>query len=505
MGSDERAKDEREQSSVNEGLRLVALAGLLCFALRTYATLPSTTAFRDATQLDERRGVELELFELEQRQRGIDRELRDLGAAVAATEDAWRGAALTATPRQRQTASGARARDAPPALCAPRRRTPPRAPSRRVDLGPRGPPPDGFFGVLGAPLGNATGSEFHWYGTPPAKACDRARRSGTHFTWEMLNRLGIHSHHEGLGPAGSISWLYAWRARSYAIDNPASLGNRRFCVVLHQVRHPLRVISSVVKATKPRDRFWDWIHRRLLSVGERGAAGAAFEDDASIHGFLDSFYTSRIGIRMIIGQYVALRSPVDDRPDSRVVGLFNTAVNPAVIAEDAVRQATALCERQFGVAPAVKIIGRTDLDFECVPDRLLHPAGAIEELDARVLREAARARRRRARGHQSHRRRRRDNEDVALKISARRRHRGAIARVWSYLYTTASADVQARGFNNDGTDFVGAPLAGLGYGLPISRAYARYYGGDLTLMSMEGFGTDVSSTSRASGTTTSPP
>ena len=96
MGSDERAKDEREQSSVNEGLRLVALAGLLCFALRTYATLPSTTAFRDATQLDERRGVELELFELEQRQRGIDRELRDLGAAVAATEDAWRGAAATA-------------------------------------------------------------------------------------------------------------------------------------------------------------------------------------------------------------------------------------------------------------------------------------------------------------------------------------------------------------------------------------------------------------------------
>ena len=96
MGSDERAKDEREQSSVNEGLRLVALAGLLCFALRTYATLPSSTAFRDATQLDERRGVELELFELEQRQRGIDRELRDLGAAVAATEDAWRGAAATA-------------------------------------------------------------------------------------------------------------------------------------------------------------------------------------------------------------------------------------------------------------------------------------------------------------------------------------------------------------------------------------------------------------------------
>ena len=42
----------------------------------------------------------------------------------------------------------------------------------------------------------------------------------------------------------------------------------------------------------------------------------------SIHGFLDSFYTSRIGIRMIIGQYVALRQP---RDDARVVGLLNTS------------------------------------------------------------------------------------------------------------------------------------------------------------------------------------
>ena len=37
----------------------------------------------------------------------------------------------------------------------------------------------------------------------------------------------------------------------------------------------------------------------------------------------------------------------------------------------------------------------------------------------------------------------------------------------------------------------GGPMAGWGFGLPTSRAYATYLGGSLHLLSMEGLGTDV--------------
>ena len=51
------------------------------------------------------------------------------------------------------------------------------------------------------------------------------------------------------------------------------------------------------------------------------------------------------------------------------------------------------------------------------------------------------------------------------------------------MYSTAPKP-SASGLNS-------APLAGYGYGLPISRLYARYLQGDLVISSLEGYGTDA--------------
>ena len=42
-----------------------------------------------------------------------------------------------------------------------------------------------------------------------------------------------------------------------------------------------------------------------------------------------------------------------------------------------------------------------------------------------------------------------------------------------------------------GGNTVANPMAGLGFGLPLSRLYTRFLGGDLVLTSVPGYGTDV--------------
>lgn len=80
-----------------------------------------------------------------------------------------------------------------------------------------------------------------------------------------------------------------------------------------------------------------------------------------------------------------------------------------------------------------------------------------------------------------------------------------LAHIWDYSFTTFNEDQASStlsgGGSGSGMDALNAmtgpggdgahSLAGLGYGLPLGRAYAEYFGGGIEVKSLWGWGTDV--------------
>ena len=75
---------------------------------------------------------------------------------------------------------------------------------------------------------------------------------------------------------------------------------------------------------------------------------------------------SRIGIRMLIGQHIALNNE-PSRPD--YVGIICTRTNVQTLAQEAIDNARFICEDYYGLfdAPKVQLICRPDLEFMYVP------------------------------------------------------------------------------------------------------------------------------------------
>ncbi|OBT73112.1 hypothetical protein VF21_08942 [Pseudogymnoascus sp. 05NY08] len=212
--------------------------------------------------------------------------------------------------------------------------------------------------------------------------------------------------------------------------------------------------------------------------------------DHNIQAFLDRFYMSRIGIRMLIGQHIALTDQNHNK-DPNYVGIICTKTNVRDLAQEAIENARFVCEDFYGLfdAPKVQLVCPPDLNFMYVPGHLSHmlfetlknSLRAVVETHGQDKEEFPITKVVVAEG----------KEDITIKISDEGGGipRSAIPLVWTYMYTTVDS-TPSLDPDFDKSDFK-APMAGFGYGLPISRLYARYFGGDLKLISMEGYGTDV--------------
>ncbi|CAK9157234.1 unnamed protein product, partial [Ilex paraguariensis] len=140
-------------------------------------------------------------------------------------------------------------------------------------------------------------------------------------------------------------------------------------------------------------------------------------------------------------------------------------MSPLEVARSASEDARSICLREYGSAPDINIYGDPDFTFPYVPAHLHLMVFELVKNSLRAVQEqfmdldkiAPPVRIIVADGL----------EDVTIKA----------------CHCSKPLDEQV---DELGTSNV-ATMAGYGYGIPISRLYARYFGGDLQIISMEGY------------------
>ncbi|TVY88832.1 [3-methyl-2-oxobutanoate dehydrogenase [lipoamide]] kinase, mitochondrial [Lachnellula willkommii] len=263
--------------------------------------------------------------------------------------------------------------------------------------------------------------------------------------------------------------------------------------------------------------------------------------------FLDEHLRARIGTRLIAEQHIALHvsSQPHQDPTSKYepsshpsyVGVIDTALQPATIINSCANYVSDICELEYGVRPTWIIDGEPDTTFAYVPVHL-------EYIITELLKNAFRATVESGRSHEpvvitiaaepesprgvpnsfdhsqtldnntpirqesSENTRIKPFDDPAPGVTIRIRDRGGgispkvLPNIWSYSFTTFSDEDEFPGqssgsANVDALNAISGPggerssIAGLGYGLPLGRAYAEYFGGGIGVQSLYGWGCDV--------------
>lgn len=214
------------------------------------------------------------------------------------------------------------------------------------------------------------------------------------------------------------------------------------------------------------------------------------QNEQLIKSFLDKTLTSRLGMRLLCEQHLALHEE-----KSNQVGIITINFSPKILIERKAEFAKKMCLQKYGVTPDVKVGGHLSALFSYIPqplDYILHE----------ILKNAMRATVEAHRGTPSDRLPSigitiaNNDVDFIIKISDRGggiRHE-LLQKVWDYGFTSAMYEEPTE---NEGLfdAIIEGPEAsamfGYGFGLPACKAYVEYLGGQLTLETMQGIGTDV--------------
>lgn len=215
------------------------------------------------------------------------------------------------------------------------------------------------------------------------------------------------------------------------------------------------------------------------------------QTDMAIQYFLDRFYMNRISLRMLIHQHILLFEPDADKNTNRI-GMIDPGCKVKSVIMDAFNNASFLCEEYYDCAPEIEIKGQTlikNANGKKAPLSLCYPPPHLYHILFELFKNSMRA------TVETHGKSSgelpeievlvaKGEHDVSIRISDQG---GGIPRhitdhLFHYLFSTAPRPSMTP---------TKAPLAGYGYGLPLSRLYARYFHGDLILNSYDGYGTDA--------------
>lgn len=279
----------------------------------------------------------------------------------------------------------------------------------------------------------------------------------------------------------SVGLVQSWYSRSFA----EILDFERADADDHKIL--LNFCEALVKIRNRHTNVVQTMAQGMMELKENYNLDQQMEH--SIQYFLDRFYISRISIRMLINQHTALFGSDLNSNHPRHIGCIDPKCDILAVVEDAYENARFLCDQYYLGSPDLVIEEHNALDPEArisivyVPSHLYH---MLFELFKNAMRAVV-----------EHHGTANDayppihvllvkgREDVTIKVCDRG---GGIPRaqtdlLFQYMYSTAPQPPKSS------TD--SAPLAGYGYGLPLSRLYARYFQGDIILTSFEGYGTDA--------------
>lgn len=230
----------------------------------------------------------------------------------------------------------------------------------------------------------------------------------------------------------------------------------------------------------------------ILQVQE--TYGIDTKSEQNIQYFLDRFLMSRISIRMLINQHLMMFS--EKKPDHPLqIGAIDPHCDVLSVLEDAYSNAKFLCDQYYLCSPKNELVKKNAVEKDSdkielvyVPSHLYHIAfelyknamRAVIEHHGEAAKEYPSIQTLVVKG----------KEDLSIRITdfGGGIPQSKLPQVFKYMYSTAPRPaIDSDVYSTQTT----APLAGYGYGLPLSRLYARYFNGNLQLSSVEGHSTDA--------------